>query len=236
METLIANSKKILIFDSKTNLLTSDLISLTKNYSTHTSDYLKKIKENGERIFELTVTRVTEEGSLKEPKTYKGFLTEIKENEFIFTTNFDLNTGSQYEDLKDWVVRTDNVLGIIPLFKKKDTKNIIQYNRSKTSLKYFSFLRKLKKELRDVLSAKHYIEIFFRDHIIECELLEVNKSNLLIKQLRMYNPEIDNKTGKYKFVDLAPQTKNILFVERNDFVKKVVIHNHKLKINPHDED
>jgi hypothetical protein len=130
----------------------------------------------------------------------------------------------------------DNVLGIIPIIPNFEIKKILMRNKNEISKEYFYFLAQVRRALKDTLGMKHYVELYFNNFVIECEILEVNKSNIKICQKRKYSTERD-QDGKYVLVDLVPQEKFILFLEKEDALLNVNINfGFTLKINPYDDE
>lgn len=235
MEILYSTEKKSFNFTEDINSM--DLVNFSKNYLDMLKLMYKDLKENKNRTISLFFTRIQENGALKDPKIYTGLIEEVKENSFNFSNNYYMSTFSQTDYLVTNLIRTDNLLGVIPILPEYKDIKIFDRNHTNFAMKYFRFLVNIKKELKNLIlySKNHYVELIFQNKIIECEILEINNSNLLINQKREYSAELEN--GKYKFVDSRPQTKNILFIEREDFLKSVILHpNTNLKINPYDED
>ncbi len=113
-----------------------------------------------------------------------------------------------------------------------ETKKILTRNKNEISKEYFSFLAQVRRALKDTLGVEHSVELCFNNFAIECEILEVNKSNIKIYQKRKHSTKKD-KDGKYIFVDIVPQKKFILFLEKENALLSVNIDfKTNLKINP----
>lgn len=231
----ILNKTQSLSFVSAKDINASELVTFSKEYLNMVKIMLEYFKNNTSTS--LLFTRLQENGNFKVPIIYQGFVEEIKDNYFTFLNNYNISSFTETDDLIKNVIRVDNVLGIIPILPKFEGIKILERNHTNQAFKYFRFLVKIKNELKNLIlyTTNHYVDLIYKNKVIECEILEINNSNLLISQKRMYNPELEN--GMYKFVDLIPQVKNILFIERDDFLRGVILHpNEILEINPYDED
>lgn len=233
METL---TKKTYLSFSR-EIKVPELIAFSEEYTKMTISLFEYLRKNEGKNVTLSFTRVEETGILHKINSYTGLVKDIKPNAFTFLTNYYISTFSQSDDLVENQIRIDNILGIIPVLPENQNIRIFTKGHNELANQYFRFLVQVKNQLKNLtLNENHYVKLDYGKFIIEGLILEVNNSNLLIQQKRMYNPEIDKKTGKYKFVDLIPQTKNVLFIERDVALKNIEIYPYDLHINPHDED
>lgn len=234
MKGLIKTTKTYLSFHKRTDI--TNLITFSHFYEEMLPVLKKYTKENKGKSITLEFTRINEDGTLQEPRNYTGVVSKLEENYFIFTTNHHISIFTESDDLVDNIIRTDSVLGIIPIMPNFETKKILTRNKNEISKEYFSFLAQVRRALKDTLGVEHSVELCFNNFTIECEILEVNKSNIKIYQKRRHSTKRD-KDGKYIFVDIVPQKKFILFLEKEDALLSVNIDfKTNLKINPHDED
>lgn len=234
METL---TKKTYLSFGK-NIRVPELIAFSEEYTKMIINLLEHLQKNEGKNTNLSFTRVEENGILHKIQSYAGLVKDVKSNSFTFLTNYHISNFSQSDDLVENQIRTDNILGIIPVLPGSEHIRIFTKGHNGLANQYFRFLVQVKNELKNlILNTNHYVKLDYGKFILEGVILEVNNSNILIQQKRMYNPEIDKNTGKYKFLDLVPQTKNVLFIERNDALKNIEIYpDSNLHINPYDED
>ncbi len=220
------------------NIRVTELIAFSEEYTKMIINLFAHLQKNEGKNTTLSFTRVEENGILHKIQSYAGLVKDVKNNSFTFLTNYHISNFSQSDDLVENQIRTDNILGIIPVLPGSENIRIFTRGHNEIANQYFRFLVQVKNELKNLtLNKNHYVKLDYGNFILEGTILEVNNSNILLKQKRMYNPETDKNTGKYKFVDLIPQTKNVLFIERDGALKHIEIYpDYDLYINPHDDE
>lgn len=184
----------------------------------------------------LFFTRMSLDGQIENPIEYYGIPKNIKEDSFDFVNGY--NISGKYDAGGDEIVNHitfNNILGVIPTLGIIKKENIFEVKNSKTAKEYLKFIEKLTKTAKSFLEKPHHLKIFFSDgYITECEVLEINKSNLLVKSLRTYKNQLQN--GHYVYVNVVPHKKNIYFISRESFIQKIQLYPHKINFDPHDNE
>jgi len=234
MSTVTQNQPEIIKFYSPKQITSSELLSFTSKYLHSLEGFRKHLNENLGREITLNFTRINEDGSLQEIREFSGTIKDIEENQFTFLSFYNLSGEYESDQLIKNIIRTDNVLGIIPIWGKMELSEILKINRFKDQ-GYNDFLNKIKKSLRKFIGTQRHVEIELNEHILDAIILEVNKSNLLVTIHREYSKRT-NPDGSYQTVILGKRVGNLLFIRKNDFVKKVTIYSGDININPFDED
>lgn len=213
----------------------SDLIDFSFLYK----EELKKIKgyiiSKKNKWIPLSFTRLLPGVEVEEIQEYYGNPINITEDSFDFINSTDISKKQTSDDRVVNHIRFSNILGVIPILGITKKENIFVVKNTETAHEYFDFLKKANKGMKPLIGKKHYIKICFSDHTVtEGEIIEINKSNLLIKSLRTYTNLPENNV--YVNVNIVPHNKHVYFISRESYIKKIEIHRYELKINPYDED
>ena len=163
MKGLIKTTKTYLSFHKRTDI--TNLITFSHFYEEMLPVLKKYTEENKGKSITLEFTRINEDGTLQEPRNYTGVVSKLEENYFIFTTNHHISIFTESDDLVDNIIRTDSVLGIIPIMPNFETKKILTRNKNEISKEYFSFLAQARRALKDTLGVEHSVELCFNNFI-----------------------------------------------------------------------
>lgn len=222
--------------------LPKHLMILNKEYLTLANKLISHLKENpqGKVLFK----RLMEDGNIQE-KTIEGKAIKIKENSFSFISADSLEGNVLYENLHEIHVRTDNVLGWVP-FLPGEKLNPFENREDEETKDFFDFLKRAKVLMSEYLNIEHSAILCFRlddggKEIIDCEIREVNGSNVKILQKRLvFIKRKRSKPGlsseEEKVVNLYTGEKNILFLSPEKFLQKVELFPGKNNISPFDDD
>ena len=210
-----------------------ELLSFHPSYTDGHVPFLKRyLTENLNRTdTHLTLKRVQPSGLLL-GKTVSGVVKGVFDNYVQFYTNQDVE--NEYDEYRDITIRFDNVLGIIPLIPQLPNSPEIDLVTISNSNEFFSYTQVLEK-MTDLLSRAavaetHTATIYFRykkedevrfhgNYKVDCKILEVNKSNVLIQH---------HKTSAYVspeefIVESAPYNKYIRYIAPQYYMRGVTI-------------
>ena len=197
-----------------------NLISLSERYKTKEIplllEYIKK-NPNGCSIYFIRLGH--------KPKILYGEVKDIANNGFWFESYDSFEYSGKSEQPTRSYIRTDNVLGWIPLCPPESNKennfNPFTEHICPETEDYFEFLEEVKEFFEKCLSKKHKATLCLRysdgsKEIIDCEIIEVNKSNVLVSifQLRRYN------RGQIIHEDLTKNEKNILYISAENYLQR----------------
>lgn len=214
----------------------SDLLTFSDLYKKEIVEVKKYLKLRESRWASLFFTRVLPNGQLEELKEHGGVPKNIKEDGFDFVNGFNLSLNMQTEEATINHIRFDNILGILPGLGTTPVNQIFEFQKNEIVQEYLLFLEQFKESMKELMEKNHHVKIFLSSNmVIEAEVLEINKSNLLIKNLRSRLDELDDK-GHYVHVDTRPIKKTLYFIEIENFIHKIEIYPWKLKISPFDDD
>lgn len=233
MSTTTQNKPEVIKFHSPQQITSSELLSFTSKYLGSLVELKEYISSNLNKEIKLKFSRMKHDGFFKEIQEVTGQVTDIQENRFTFLSTYNISGEYETDGLTPNIIRTDNILGVLPIFGYIQLNGILKINKINQN-GYDRFLKRLKNELRVVAGTERHVEIEINEEIIDATILEVNQSNLLITQYRKHS-KATNPDGSYVTVTLAKQIYNLLFIEKDDFVKKVVIYPNNIYFNLHDE-
>lgn len=234
MSTATQTKSRVIEFSPATNIQNLALLGFTKKYVTFLKYFKEYLKSNSGKFIKLKFTRMNENGFLNQIIEAEGYIQNVEETQFTFCSSYNLSGKCFSDDGVENIIRTDNVLGVIPVGEGIQLHEILEIDKVNHK-DYNAFLKTVKKALIPCIGTKRHVEIHTSLYVIDATILEVNKSNLLIDQKRKYSKK-KYFQKKWEFVDLIPQTYNLLFITKNDFAKKVIIYDSDLYINPYDED
>ncbi|MFA7285599.1 MAG: hypothetical protein WC011_01990 [Candidatus Paceibacterota bacterium] len=160
-----------------------------------------------------------------------GIPNNITEKSFDFTSGRIISL-KMYSD-NDFInhIRFDNILGVIPSLGIIRSDQIIETRNTELAQKYFSFKEDVIQTLKTFIEKHkdHHIKIFLsNNYVIEGEVLEINKSNLLILMSR-------KRTEDFNTVILGVSNENVYFIEKDYFIKKILIFPSKETFGLHDD-
>lgn len=240
MKTQISSGTKV-TFENFLKVEPEDLIAFSKEYLNHVSELMKYLTRK--RQLQLCLKRINPNGSVQE-KMIHGFVSNIdpEKKSFEFFSGEDFY-GNHYEEGIKTFIRTDNVLGLVPLLPNT---GINPYKNSSfpMTLEYFRCLEKMKRLLNTCVGIEHMVTLFFRfnkanelrrngNFFMETQVLKVNKSNVEIKFLRS-----SAYVNEENFIaDIVPRIRTVLFTTPERYLSTVRISSmEKPEFNPHDDE
>jgi hypothetical protein len=197
------------------NIEPKDLITFDDAYLNHLIELKKYLQANiGCGSTPLLIKRINQDTEIIH-KEVKGLIQSVSDDRFIFLVHEDLSSTYDFEH--PWTIRLDSVLGDIPLLP--DAGNIKLAKISESFKPYLKSLAEMRALLLTAVGKKHAATIHFRfkndmktyclgDYHVDCEILEVNKSNAKIKRLKA--SAYINKDDMY--CDFAVVEKHVRFV------------------------
>lgn len=189
-----------------------DLIAFNEEYRSTTPKLLKFLRDHLWKIVEIPSVRMIGDGSIQR-KVITGRVLTVNGNSFTIVTKQDFS-GGIYEIPKKLHVRLDNVLGIVPLLPGCEDMDPFTVSSDENLKEYFNILGEMKMLMQRCLETKHAATLWyfysqkkevFREgkYRVECEIIEVNKSNVKYKHVRTFAHLPGSKT--YDYVDLVPR-------------------------------
>jgi len=198
----------------------NDLISLTSEYRER---YVPELLEHLKKHYNVSI--LFKRMGYKQ-KILSGRCENITETGFTFITNesFDSETISE-EEIAHYV-RFDNALGWVP-FKQTDLAEKTEPWENPVSEKtkaFFASLAKMKPLFRECLECPHKTTISLRfkenkKEIVDCKILEVNESNVVIEQ---YRSTTTNEKGTSSYT-LGKLNKVVLYVGPEYYLQKTEV-------------
>lgn len=225
MKTL-KNKSMILEYPNHKSIEPENLVSFTQKYLDSIPKLIRNLEKNTGKNIELLFVRMKPDGSIQERKM-TGSIKEVTRNNFIFLTNQDLD-GSFYEETRELFVRTDNVLGLVPL--SPDNK-INPFNELPLEAKdYLCWLEKVKKLMRSYIGRKHKITFYWKyskkklnfrkgNYQIDGKIIKVNKSNVKYWHYRTIS-FIQNEKEK-DYINLIPHEEVDRFIALDRILIKI---------------
>jgi hypothetical protein len=209
METLTTSSTKLFFGGS---IEPEDLITFNEEYTQIIPKLFTFLRDNLWKIVEVPAVRIAGDGSIQR-KVITGRVMTVNENSFNIVTNQDFS-GGIYEVPRKLHVRLDNVLGIVPLMPGCEDMDPFTVSSDENLKEYFNTLEEMRMLMQRCLEMKHAATLWycysqkkevFREgkYRVECEILEVNKSNIKYKHIRTFAQLPGSK--KYDYVDLVPR-------------------------------
>lgn len=201
------------------------------------NDYI--ILNKGKWI-DVTTVRIGSNG-LASRKVLSGYISSVESNGFTLCTKEDFSI--KYDEPIYLQVMFDNVLGVVPLHPDYSNINPFKID-SENFYPYFSKLIEMKNLLKECLNGKvHTATLYFRNGsnqkpkndskevvdepvvftVVECEILEVNISNIKCKYFKQYTYAKED-VGSYRNVTVSPGTEFIhRLVTHNSYLQKVQV-------------
>lgn len=217
----------------------SDLVTFSPEYMEHIillKDYFSK---NIGKVANILVARMENNGEVVFKKKYSGLIKSVAGNLITVESAKDPASGMLHDELQEFVIRTDNVLGLLPFLASGRNINPFIDSENEISLDFLDFIKRSRNLLKTCLEQVHYVELIFHtemngisgNEIVECEIKHVNKSNLEVNQIK----KILHANGG-KSITLGNFQTVLPFRTDTRFLKKIIIHyGSKLKINPYDD-
>ena len=213
----------------------SDLITFSSLYEEEIRKIIKHLKSNEGKYISLFFTRILPNGKMQEKREFLGIPKNVSEKGFEFFSAWDIS--AEYltdEEVKNQVV-FNNPLGILPTLGIIPLEEILTTKHTKVAEKYFVFWEKAKKELEKFLNKDNHVEIYLSNKmVIEGNILEINKSNLLIYSKKERKNQLQG--GYYVYTNIIPHQRFLYFISSDYFIEKIKITPWKININPCDED
>jgi hypothetical protein len=235
-------NEKVVIFNNYANIEPQELIRLNLEYNNCIPELKDLLRKNKDKNLELPFVRIKPNGFILYKKIF-GTIGELKENQFQFTSNKDID-GNQYEEKRIFTIRLDNVLGTIPLLPSMSNINPFENNSSEKTKEYFDVLLEMKELMKNYSGLQHAAILFYRydkknylfrngNYKVECKITQVNNSNIEYEHYRTFS--FISKDESY--VDYVPRTGDIdRFIAPDRYLWKVEIDpNREHNINPYDE-
>lgn len=217
-----------------------DLISFSREYNENLNVLVSTIRSANGKNVTLSIARIESDGGWGK-KDITGSVKDPSDLNFIFVSNNDFYGTYDYK--KETLIHFNNVLGDVPMLATSTfcpyEVNDLEFQRS-----YFLSLEGMKELMQKSVGTIHFAKLFYRfdeNHdnyrkngfVVECEITQVNKSNVKISHLRTYSFGGEETS----FVDLSQGDKIQRFVSPNCYLYKVSIaRGVKNKINLCDEE
>ncbi len=216
-----------------------ELMAFSQEYVNHTEIFKKYISKNINKTVYFLIARMNTDGELGEKLEFSGLAKEINGNLITIESAKDPVTRILSDELHNYVIRTDSVLGVLPFLPSGRDINPFADAKNEASTLFIDFIKRSRNLLKTCLEQTHYVELLFHTEIngkngnetIECEIEKVNTSNLEAKQIR----KILHGNGG-KSITLGEFSTILPFRTDTRFLKKIIIHyGSKLKISPYDD-
>ena len=193
-----------------------DLIKFSEEYQSHIPRLLEFVKKREGGHVRLPFVRMNTDGSLMK-KTMNGLVKKVENTSFIFSVKETLDDVT-YEDSRDIFVRTDNILGAIPVMPGEEDMNVFENSPTETTLKYFSFLEKTKKLMISCIGVTHAATLYWwydekykvGNYKTEGQIVKVNKSNVEYDCVRVCAPGC---------IDITPHSEISRFIAPYKYLK-----------------
>lgn len=220
-----------------------ELISFSEEYLRNIPSFMREIEKKVGENMTINFARIQQNGDVAK-KIMTGKIKEVIDENFIFHTNQSPSDGSVYENGIDILIRTDNVLGLIPL-----PQNLNPFEGLSTKAKnYLHWLGNTKQFMWKYLYEKHsaYFHWKYSKHKnnfrlgkyqTEGKILEVNYSNIKYYHLRTISFVPESVEGGSCYIDIVPRKENDRFIAPDRYLWRVeILLGIESKINPHDEE
>lgn len=215
-------------FDNFKEVEPEDFIKFSDDYFQHVIFLKNFLKENLGKKVKIPVARTNGMGVLTR-KMISGVVEEVENNNFTISTNQDFY--HTYENPIQLLIRFDNVLGIIPLSPEYPTIEPLAVDTLKFK-DYFASLSDMKNLMKRCINEAHAVTLFYRysrtktefregGYYVDCELIEVNRSNLKYNHLRTTVPGIGG--GPHHYVDLLKREEIDRYIAPDRYLQKVKV-------------
>jgi hypothetical protein len=234
------NQLDVVEFSEYESVEPKDLISFSREYNENLNVLVSTIRSANDKNITLSIARIESDGGWGK-KDITGSVKDPSDLNFIFVSNHDFYGTYDYK--KETLIHFNNVLGDVPMLP---TFTFCPYEVDDldSQKSYFLKLEEMKELLKSSIDAAHSAKLFYRfdkNHtnyrengfVVECEIKEVNKSNLKIFHLRTSSFGGEENS----LVDLTQGDKVQRFISPNCFLYKVSVSwGLKNKINLCDEE
>ena len=213
-----------------------DLFLFSEEYLKEISSFISELKTLKEKreVTTLSFTRIQPDGSIKE-KSMSGFICEVDEQKrnFTFASLQFFDNEAINEDMVPILIRTDNVLGLIPKILR--TGSPFSEEPSKKTRAYVAWLRNtMIPSLNSCIGKEHFVKFLWKyskknelfrngNYYSEGEILQVNRSNVEFNHFGTFA-----KWGGERYVDIIPRISPNHEIDRfiapDRFLYGVVIH------------
>lgn len=217
----------------------AELMTFSKEYTEHIILLKNYIAKNINKNINLLIARMNTDGELGEMMEFSGLAKELNGNLITIESAKDPVTRILSDELHNYVIRTDNVLGVLPFLPSGRDINPFISAENESSLTFLDFLTRSRNLLKTCLGQTHHVELIFEtkingkkgEEIFECEIQKVNKSNVEINQI---------KKGLYinggSSITVGSFDNIVPFRTDTKFLKKITIYyGSKLKVDPYDD-
>lgn len=244
MGTLEKNTKKVVIFPHYREIEPKQLIEISEEYLSHIPTLMNFIIRNEGTEVQLLFVQIEKNKLNPSKKIITGVVKNIEENHFTFISTE--NIRNVYDRKIETEIRLDNVFGMLPLLPS--ASDINPYHKGGTFAlggNYSKTLSEMHTLLRSCIGTQHAAKLFYRysqesgevfkngNHCIECEISNVNKSNVEYKHIRTI--AFINKEKSY--VDIRKRNNVEHYVNPDKYLYKVEVElNRTHKINPYDDE
>jgi hypothetical protein len=239
METSTVLSYNPVAFSEFKSVEPSDLTSFTPAYLDHIPELRKYLVSSFNKApIRLLLKRI--EGNSFIEKIVTGTVVSLSENQFVFKTKEDLN--NQYEHTTSIVIRTDSVLGVIPLLPS--AKDISIATISPDFKRYLRVVAQMRQLLISCEGTEKIVRIDYRfdknnlvkrngNYHVLCQIKKVNKSNIEYLQLRASAYINDDQ----RIVELGAHDKIARFISPDCYISSVQIFaDESYQFNFHDDE
>jgi hypothetical protein len=233
-------SPTIIEFSDFQSVEPEDLISLSPDYKKHIEVLKNYVYENEGQYVEIVIKRINSKSSISRKKI-NGRIKAINGNSFTLMADQDMD--NVYDHEKELVLRWDNPLGNIPMLPSAAHLIPVGTNSSELLTLYFAKLAEMMALLKKCIGVQHAVTLHYHYHKkndlfrkgkyrIECEILEVNKSNIKIKHIRSFTHIPGEKS--YGYVVCIPHIDFDRYAAPDRYLQKVIVHfgtSHQVNIN-----
>ncbi len=235
MATVIKNQIVNLIFPNTEELKDpSILLDFSEAYKEELKLIIQYLKQNDGKWVPLFFTRILPNGKMQEPQELLGVPKNTSEKSFHFYSSYNISARMLTdEEIKNEII-LGNVLGALPTFGTSSLDQILVTKDTEIAKNYFDFWEKTKKTLDNFLNRPHHVKIYLSNNmIVEGEVLEINKSNILIYSKMERKNELQN--GSYVYANTIPHERFLYFISSEYFITNIKILPWKEHINPYDD-
>lgn len=238
MSTNILSVPAMVKYDGSLSVEPENLIKFSDEYKErHIPQLLAFIKEHiGEKV-ELSFVRMKRDGSLAR-KVVSCNILKLIGDRFIISTTESLDSNIEYDDSRQILVRTDNVLGAVPMLLLETGTDIepFEADLSIATLDYFGFLNEAIELMKSCVGLDNASTFLWRygkffpkgNFFTEGKIVKVNESNVEYDCVRICTPE---------YTDIIPHLEIDRFMAPDRYLQGFKTRlGEKHQVNPSDDE
>jgi hypothetical protein len=229
-------------FNIPSPLVIEDVITFNRSYKKNIKEFVDFFSKLVGKPVNLVTKRINNSGyTLKRYDHYT--LLSISEREGIYLKKINDGEGEN----PNIFISFNNILGEIPIIPKYTHSDLwgVGYSFSKLKEQYDELHRIV--SLGVFGSTGIHLEYQYDEksknfskfpYLIKGNLKKINLSNIEFFHCLTWGGELKNEEGYsgYNYVDMVPRNDTIRFLGPDRVLKKITIFNHRMNINPYDED